>query len=417
MTVEKYQTLMNDLDESDRHKINTLLQNISKGHWTESILEEGRTNHIVLYKNGDRKVVARVYGRNTSTFINREKELKNLKTLSEYSLAPRVEASWENGYILNYIEGRTLEHKELKKYHKLIARKMKRLHSIEQYGTPILFDTLISWYWRAHVNHKTILMENNILDLINIGQKRSKGCKVVFCHNDLLASNILIKSEAATVSDGHLSCSRNKTKHRGNKIEDASVTTINVPSFLAENMEPITILEGDLNQDKIARNMLVGEDFIQEELEFIDFEYSGLNYASFDIANHIREHIGYSLDVKKFPDDIFIKKFLKEYFSDIVDVNQSIIEDALREVKFFLPLSDCMWFLWALLKSDTAETNKGEGEKHKLDNHYNLKKHSSVESNLKESSCFDYNEYALFRLSLIPTDLSGWYPDITCVKD
>lgn len=410
------QTLMRYLEEEDRKKIKEFLQDVKKGEWKEKTLEDGKTNHIILYQNGDRKIIARVFGRETKDFINRQREWNNIKMLASYSLVPEVKGDWANGYLLNYIEGRALEHNELKKYYKLIAKKMKKFHSIHVYGSPILFDTLSSWYWRAYVNHRKILMDYDIRKIIDIGQERSQGCQIVFCHNDLLASNILIRNESIRVS--------NTGSHSigGGYFEDEIKSDLKISSNkdsigtspLTEKIKSIEMLEKESNQEKVEYNLMKQPDVPDEKLDFIDFEYSGVNFASFDIANHIREHIGYSLDIKKFPDDAFIRQFLREYFNDIIDVNQSIIEKTLKEVKFFMPLSDCMWFLWALLKSDTEQPQKKTKLKtthHQVGNNEELTVSASGGYPPKKSSGFDYLGYAMFRLSLIPSDLTDWHPD------
>lgn len=38
--------------------------------------------------------------------------------------------------------------------------------------------------------------------------------------------------------------------------------------------------------------MLTSELFVSDEVRFIDFEYGGINYQAFDIANHFNEYAG-----------------------------------------------------------------------------------------------------------------------------
>lgn len=319
------------IEDSENSKILNLLNDIKPGKWTQKKLTDGNTNKIILSRNDEKKVIIRIFGQKTEKLINREAEQENLKLLISYGLAPKLEAKWKNGYILGFVDGRALNEGELPKYYKPIAKKMRKFHSIDVYGTPMLFKTLTSWYWAAAVNHKEILNEKNILNLINLGKERAKNCKIAFCHNDLLAGNIIATYEQFTESDTE------------NQIFASNQT-------------------------------------LSENVEFIDFEYSGINYVAFDIANHFREHIGYTRDARNLPDDNFMLKFIREYYKNVSDVNEAIVLSFLAEVKFFFPLSNCFWGLWGLLKSDINNTG------------------------------FDYLEYGLYNLCQIPDDLTNWFP-------
>lgn len=313
------------VDKIDQDEITKILSRIKSGKWKLTQFADGKTNTILLCKNDEKKLVARVYGKNTENIINREKEKKNIVILSGYSMAPEVVSFWKNGYIIGYIEGRPLKENEMKKYYISIAQKMRKWHSIECYGVPDLFTTMLDWYWKAHVNYKDILEEKGIYEFIVSNQKKTNKCKIAFCHNDLLASNIIAVNEKIT------------------------------KEFFENQESSFSDQELQLNED----------------VEFIDYEYSGVNFAAFDIANHLMEYCGYSLNADRLPDKEFRRKFVKEYFHDISDVNNLIIDDFCKEVELFIPISNCFWALWALLKDQSKDRD------------------------------FDYLKYAKFKLSLI----------------
>ena len=109
------------------------------------------------------------------------------------------------------------------------------------------------------------------------------------------------------------------------------------------------------------------------EIQLIDFEYGGTNYAAFDIANHFNEYAGGTsieengaTDYSRFPNPERQKGFCVEYVktvkrlesmqSDLTeagdDVNEDTVnEDAielLKQVKKFVLVNHLYWGLWGI---------------------------------------------------------------------
>jgi ethanolamine kinase len=120
---------------------------------------------------------------------------------------------------------------------------------------PTLWKQLEEWYQQACSNaaYKTMNDEQRAreLNLVkyraeldwlrhDIVEQSATPLRVAFCHNDLLAANILYKNSDGT-SSSH---------------------------------------DNDNNDDDVCT------------IQLIDFEYGGWNYVSFDIANHWNEHAG-----------------------------------------------------------------------------------------------------------------------------
>lgn len=315
---------MCDLEPEEKEKILRLLESIKRGRWKLKQFNSGKTNKNFLCVNDDKRVVARVFGRNTGDFINRNQERSNISQLHTYGLAPRVFATFDNGFIIDYIPGRELEEEELVNYYELIARKLKKWHDVKCFGVPMAFKNLLDWYWKAHVHHEKILEKYKIYEFIINYEKLVKQCHTGFCHNDLLASNIILLSDSSA--------------------------------------------SGEIN---ITLDSMADADHEISDVEFIDYEYSGLNYIAFDLANHFAEYIGFSYDKSRLPTDEFQKEFIRTYLYDGYAVNDALVNDLLKEVKLFMPVVHCYWGLWALLKSENQDKD------------------------------FDYLKYADFKLSMV----------------
>ena len=98
---------------------------------------EGISNKLIgcMLQCGSEKdlIMFRLYGNRTELFIDRQQELINVEFLHSKGFAPKLYATFENGYCCGFIPGRTLETDEMsdKYFSELIARKLARVHSIE----------------------------------------------------------------------------------------------------------------------------------------------------------------------------------------------------------------------------------------------------------------------------------------------
>eukprot|EP00571_Detonula_confervacea_P004264 CAMPEP_0172316416 /NCGR_PEP_ID=MMETSP1058-20130122/28114_1 /TAXON_ID=83371 /ORGANISM="Detonula confervacea, Strain CCMP 353" /LENGTH=488 /DNA_ID=CAMNT_0013030717 /DNA_START=14 /DNA_END=1477 /DNA_ORIENTATION=- len=295
-------------------------------------------------------VLIRIFG--AEGMINRDIETSTYAALCNADIAYRYLGRFNNGRVEGWLDGflplqfRDLSHDETSLG---IAKEMARLHCLfevpdgelrdHHFGTELdvitvgLWDQLSSWMEKAKgysefkTPYDTERVKKLELDRIELevqnfitsfastssengdsGDSTASVCsaKVVFCHNDLLAGNIMRHPETS-------------------------------------------------------------------EIQLIDFEYGGTNYAAFDIANHFNEHAG-GTDVEEngvtdytlFPNPDQQKNFCVEYvrtakrlesmksgLTEPGDVNEngdlhSEASDLLNQVQKFILINHLYWGLWAI---------------------------------------------------------------------
>ncbi|EPR79009.1 Choline/ethanolamine kinase [Spraguea lophii 42_110] len=157
----------------------------------------GKTNILYHCTSPSNSLVLRIFG--DTPFINRAEEMETITLLNSYSRCAPLIKKYTNGYISQYIIGRELEDSELQLKYKNIIKEMKKWHKIKT-GTPTIFTKLKDWYIRAYKHHRDFLEKNKILEIIENKEKEINKINftsddIGFCHNDLLASNILINKE------------------------------------------------------------------------------------------------------------------------------------------------------------------------------------------------------------------------------
>ena len=91
-------------------------------------------------------------------------------------------------------------------------------------------------------------------------------------------------------------------------------------------------------------------------ISFIDFEYTHLNYALFDIANHFVEYAGVdNADFNLYPTYYEQKRWLNIYFQTREIKEQIINDDLCYLIQQFSALSHLMWGLWALVQAKVSQ--------------------------------------------------------------
>jgi len=112
------------------------------------------------------------------------------------------------------------------------------------------------------------------------------------------------------------------------------------------------LCHGDLQ----AFNIMVNDEI--KSIEFIDFDYSGINYLAFDIANHFNEYEGGNDNAmpnyKLFPTTCERKMFIKSYLDSYEELTGNILDDKMNvnnllyETDAFIPVNHLYWSLWAI---------------------------------------------------------------------
>jgi len=207
-----------------------------------SVLQGGLTNQLFLVAdaplaNAKKGVLVRVYGRNTEVLIDREEEALLFYVLSQKGFGPQLHGLFRNGRVEGYIPCRAIEWKEMGQrspidFPILISMELARMHALE---VPLNKQPHL---W--HFLHKFSEMASKVsfpgndkdqerLEQLNLPALRKRLSRLedelpserngfgrllieaetdsvktaamkflfetVFCHNDLLAGNILFIQE------------------------------------------------------------------------------------------------------------------------------------------------------------------------------------------------------------------------------
>lgn len=319
------------------------------GFQTMSIQDDDYTTTSALSFTGPDcdNVLVRIFG--AEGLIDRDDETSVFAALSQYQLAPAYYGRFQNGRVEGYQDGmRPLQFHELSTGPTSIARgiasNLARLHygfrilptlSVER-SQPTLWKQLLDWLDQAEAASFELESERqSVLDLdlptirpelIWLQDEVEKvidwsSDPIVFCHNDLLAANILYNDSTETV-------------------------------------------------------------------RLIDFEYGGINYRSFDIANHFNEYAGgpptetrpdYNLLPSEPQQRYFIRSYLETaaattaartgsknnttpqtnghgattHEQDIPHIEESQIDTMMKEVELFLIINHLYWGLWGINQAST----------------------------------------------------------------
>ena len=290
-----------------------------------SALHGGITNRLyrVSLSTIPESVLVRVYGDGSDILIDRnvdEAVFRELTTYPSGTFGVKLLATFNDGRIEEYFEGcRTLNPNDLCRIDMstIIAHRMCEMHHLNiktckgKNGSiePVLIDKLRSWHKIA----SSALLDSSKEEVLTSANLQSIGHEiehvifqkviqtvfspVVFCHNDLLAGNILVRGET----------------------------------------------KKDL------------------EMVFVDFEYSNYNYRGFDIGNHFCEFSGfdYSVFEQKWPNKrqqlFFLNAYLdreRELAGVLLDEKDQRIqlESLYVEVNQYALASHLFWGLWACIQ-------------------------------------------------------------------
>mmetsp|Transcript_1078 Transcript_1078/g.1606 ORF Transcript_1078/g.1606 Transcript_1078/m.1606 type:complete len:393 (+) Transcript_1078:88-1266(+) len=280
-------------------------------------------------------ILIRVFG--AEGMIDRDVETSTFASLAEYGVAPLYYGRFGNGRIEGWLDNHSplsLADLQRRTTSEAIALQMAKLHkgfrvpeTLAEWHDeekPAMWSQMISWMDQAKAiqvgDYKTKEdgeRGKKLLDLDQIEKELHwlkdsiipKNSKVAFCHNDLLAGNIM------------------------------------------------------QNQDT-------------GEIKLIDFEYGGVNYVGFDIANHFNEYAGGTTekdgkpDYSLFPDfdqqRAFVSCYVKTSRSlstgDSNDVSEMSeeeeIENTLEEVKAYVLANHLYWGLWAVNQTVSEGTEE-----------------------------------------------------------
>ena len=261
-------------------------------------------------------ILVRIFG--GAGLIDRDVETSTFASLGQQGIALRYYGRFGNGRLEEWLpNAHTLQPPEMPLYVETIAQHVGRLHSMfsipdglkdhhDPMAPPTLWTQLSSWLDQAlqasfqvasdQDRASTLPLEQLADELIWLQQEVCPtNATIGFCHNDLLAANILCY-------DG-----------RDN----------------------------------------------QKNIQLIDFEYGGMNYLAYDIANHFNEFAGGTdtgtPNYSWFPSSQVQKQFCEAYLrargGAIVQPND--VQDLLHEIHGFVLANHLVWGLWAVNQAAT----------------------------------------------------------------
>jgi len=274
--------------------------------------EEGKKNienekEIIKYET-----LVRIHGKGSSILIDRKKELEIIKFVSNmHEMGPKLFASFDNGYIAHYIEGMPLPLEEMRNpfTYKKIARKIAQWHKCK------VPDNLHYIVYNENKVHKGVWdIVHQWLDLIK------KSCIEV--------SNPLL------------------LKHAEKEIEELEI--FGNQHHYDHN---IVFSHNDINHSNIiissTFNSLTPE---IEGIYFVDYEFSDYNFRAFDLGNHFCEWAGLNLQYEYYPSNENQCEFLRAYLTEFDgrEPRQEQVDELHKECNYFALVSHLLWYLWAV---------------------------------------------------------------------
>jgi thiamine kinase-like enzyme len=343
-----------------------LSEESSAGSLTVKPVLGGNTNVLfcVSKSNDDttdklpEKVLVRIFGGHG--LIDRDIETSTYAALAVQGLALPYYGRFGNGRIEGWSDWQCLKEEGMRDCSIPIARCMATLHStfqipskLQEYHnptqTPTMWVQLNDWIKTAvpatfqtpsdTERAKALKLELWQGELAFLKEQViAKEAAVGFCHNDVLASNIMFDHQSSTKQE--------------------------------------------------------------QQVQLIDFEYGGMNYLSYDIANHFNEYAGgtdasATPNYDQFPSREVQKAFVTEYLStqrrlfqkdSQTTTAQSDVEvvELFMEISGFILANHLVWALWAVNQASTEGCAR-----------------------------FDYLKYALNRMKRYFEDKKQWEEDRT----
>lgn len=259
---------------------------------------EGITNSIfgLFDKHSSDGLVIKIFGSQTELFIDRQSELKAMTILSNAGvLNQRVLIQFSNGIIYQFAPGVACSRDDMRDptIASLIAAKLGQFHSV-----PL--------------------------------ETQEKKPSLIFLMRRFV--ELLLPEKIDLIDDIDL------------------IETKLLPGMSSTNGEDLVLCHNDL----LVKNILFDRD--TQQISFIDFEYTHLNYALFDIANHFVEYAGVDeADFSIYPTRDEQKRWLKVYYRSRKIDEGIVTEELCHLIDRYSALAHLMWGLWALVQSRLSQ--------------------------------------------------------------
>lgn len=276
------------------------------------------------------KLLIRIYGEGIESILNREEELIWFAKMSDARAGPQLLATFENGRIEEYIESVTLTPEMMRNPDSSdeIARTLAKFHSLsvsdDSHGS-VLWSRLENWKEEAQKSfhllmkrlqqsqfnhHKMALLER--IDAFNIFHERPD------CQLDALGSGFF--------------------------------------EHLKSLNSPLVPCHNDLQHGNILLSLE------NEDIVFIDYEYGGMNYAAYDIANHFCEWASDFSEANPNPHimDFFAQypsresqtRFIQAYLGG--KASEEVINRWIYSIEEFKEISHLLWAYWGIVQAGVS---------------------------------------------------------------
>eukprot|EP01147_Barroeca_monosierra_P001514 gene1514-4665_t len=286
-------------------------------------MTDGITNVVLKFQtdrclNGvtgiSQKFLIRIYGAATEFFIDRKRELRNHKRLHIIGRAEPIFAVLQNGYVYGFAPGRTATLCDFtsRSISIHIATSLGDFHRsipVDESEVPGLFDQIRDWLDKVPKNYSNP-------DYMKMFKEKV----------DLPAIRIAIDHYERIVQ---------------------------------KQKPDLSFCHNDL----LCHNVIVSEDQGGTVVKFIDYEYGGLNYCAYDIANHFNEFAGLeieSIDYSRYPSIDFQKQWIEAYLKardSVTEPKQNCVHELLQQIAVFANVSHIYWGVWALVQAHVSKLN------------------------------------------------------------
>lgn len=161
------------------------------------------------------KLLCRVNGLGTEELLDRSRETHHMNELSKFGQGPKVYFTFNNGFVYSFLPGRCLRVDEMPTFAPQIARQMFQFHQMDidapDRNESNLFRMTHKWFRDLHELQRGIsgdvkqkveqfqldTMERELAELERLAKRYD--CDIVFCHNDLLAYNIILNEDTQSI--------------------------------------------------------------------------------------------------------------------------------------------------------------------------------------------------------------------------
>ena len=288
--------------------------NIDKNNYKK--LDGGLSNEIYLIETLDSKVkyIVRIF--NDSKYVNREYENEIMYKLSKKRISPNIILKNNKYRVEEYLNGNIIDLNSLRlgNYDRLLINIAKRIFDIHNFY------------------------------IFNFGYKENNIYLKIDTFFDIL-NNLKMKEFTYSIDD--LKSKLNDCKETIKRANDNG-SSVNYYNMGVNYMLNNSLIHADL----ISGNIICTLD---NDIKFIDYEYSCIFSRGYDIGNFFNEFKGINLELE-YPSYTIRRLFYFSYFNtvNIYLPDQQNFKDFLNGVDhivlLFSRISNLFWGLWSMVK-------------------------------------------------------------------